>query len=96
MPPKTAKTGQQPPKATTQTKAATTDDSDKAIGNHDANASRPSNTEILNAIRSLKQDFGQQFASMLEAINSFRGDLSSPSKRRRETEEQTEDVTTLQ
>ena len=66
-----------------------TDPSQDANNNHEeANASGLSNTEILNAIRSLKKDFGQQSADMLEAINSIKGDLLSQSRRIDETEEE--------
>lgn len=100
MPPKkNSKPGQQ--SSTAQTNTATTDASHDANDFHEeANASGLSNTEILNAIRSLKQDFGQQSADMLEAINSIKGDLLSHSRRTGETEERIsqteEDVTALQ
>lgn len=58
-----------------------------------------SNTDILYAIRLLKQDLGKQSADMLEAINSIRGDLLSHSRRLGEMEERLsqteEDVTAL-
>lgn len=70
MPPKISESGQLPFKATPRNNTATTDTSLDANGNHEeANASGLTNTEILNAIRSLKQDFGQQSVEMLEAIN---------------------------
>lgn len=95
------KQGQQSPSETAQNNTAMTDASQEANDNHEeANASGPSNTEILNAIRSLKKDFGQQSADMLEAINGIKGDLLSQSRRIGETEERIshaeEDVTTLQ
>lgn len=101
MPPKNSKPGQQSSKSTTQNNTATTDASHNANDNQEeANASGPSNAEILNAIRSLKQDFGQQSADMLEAINCIKGDLLSHSRRTGETEERIsqreEDVTALQ
>ena len=75
-----------------------TDPSQDANNNHEE-ASRPSSTEILNAIRSMKKDYGQRPADMLEAINSIKGDLLSQSRRIGETEERIspveEDVTTL-
>lgn len=98
---KNAKPGQQSLMATAQNNTATTDVGHDANDNHEeANASGPSNTEILNAISSLKKDVGQQSADMLEAINSIRGDLLSHSRRIGETEERIsqteEDVTALQ
>lgn len=92
--------GQQTLKVTAQNNAATTDASHDANNDHEANASGASNTEILNAIRSLKQDVGKQSADMLEVVNSIKGDLVSHSKRIGETEERIsqteEDVTALQ
>ena len=79
-----------------------TDASQDANDNHEeANASGgPSNTEILNAIRSLKKDFVQQSADMMGAVNSIKGELLSQSRRIGETEKRIshaeEDVTILQ
>lgn len=101
MPPKNSKPGQQSSKATIQNNTATTATSHDANDNQEeANANGPSNAEILNAICSLKQNFGQQSADMLEAINSIKGDLLSHSRKICEKEEgisqREEDVTALQ
>ena len=98
---KNNKQGQQSPSQTAENNTAMTDASQDANDNHEANASGgPSNTEILNAIRSLKKDFVQQSADMMGAVNSIKGELLSQSRRIGETEKRIshaeEDVTILQ
>lgn len=63
-------------------------------------AAAPTNSEILMAIKSLKEDFVKKITDMLEAVNGIKGDLVAQSKRIRETEERIsqteEDVVGLQ
>ncbi|KAE8278059.1 hypothetical protein D5F01_LYC23874 [Larimichthys crocea] len=69
-------------------------------GEGEANDSVPSNSVILDAIRSLKEDFTKQSNEMLDAINGIKADVVSHSRRIGETEERIsqaeEDLTTLQ
>lgn len=98
---KNNKQGRQSPSEAAQSSAAMTDASQDANDNHEeANGSGPSNTEILNAIRSLKKDFDQQSADMLGAVKSIKEELLSQSSRISEAEKRIsnaeDDVTILQ
>ena len=104
MPPKNPKPGQQLSKATAQnstTSTATTNPSHDANEDHDAaNANEPSNSIILTAICSIREDLTKQSADMLEAVNGTKGELLSHSRRIGEAEERIsqaeEDVGALQ
>ncbi len=66
----------------------------------EANVNMPSNSDILGAIRTLRDDFAKQSVDLLEAVNGIKGDLLSQSRRIGEAEERIsqaeEDVITLQ
>lgn len=47
----------------------------------------PTNSDILGAIRGLKEDITKQSADMMEAINGIKGELLSHSRRIGEAEE---------
>ncbi|KAE8295999.1 hypothetical protein D5F01_LYC04748 [Larimichthys crocea] len=99
MPPKNSKLGQQPTKGPQNNTANIA--TEKANDNEgEANDSVPSNSVILDAIRSLKEDCAKQSNEMLDAINGIKAEVLSHSRRIGETEERIsqaeEDLTTLQ
>ncbi|KAE8278203.1 hypothetical protein D5F01_LYC23720 [Larimichthys crocea] len=103
MPPKNSKLGKQPTKGpqnnTANIATEKANDNDKE-GEGEANDSVPSNSVILDAICSLKEDCAKQSNKMLDAINGIKAEVLSHSRRIGETEERIsqaeEDLTTLQ
>lgn len=99
MPPKNIKPGQQP-KSQPQTSSDNVDQINKQVDNEqsDANGNEATNS-ILSAIQSLRDDTTKQSSDILEAINGFKTELLSHSKRIGEAEERIsqmeEDVNTL-
>lgn len=102
MPPKNAKTGQQPGKTASQGKGANVDTANASktpldISNEEIPEApetpeapivpSPTNSDILKEILSLKGDMAKQSTDMLKAINDIKGDIQLHSQRINETEE---------
>lgn len=103
MPPKNSKpSGQHPakgPQNNTANIAMEKASKNANEGEGEATDNVPSNSVILDANHSLKEEFAKQSNEMLDAINGIKTDVLSHSRRIGETEErisQAEDVTSLQ
>ncbi|KAI2645847.1 LINE-1 type transposase domain-containing protein 1 [Labeo rohita] len=99
MPPKSIKPGQQP-RFQSQTGSGNGEQASKLTASEQSDANgNDSTNSILLAIQSLRDDMTKQSSDMLEAINGFKTELMSHSKRIGEAEDRIsqteEDVTTL-
>lgn len=73
MQPQNSKPGQQSAKTVSQNNSTGIAAVDMNEDQSEANANKPSNSNILGAIHALREDFFKYSVKMLEAINSFSG-----------------------